>query len=62
MEAARNDVGGQDDHARRNEYADDERRPETLHDARDLLEEIGLFDLLDCRRPPDVVGEHVRED
>jgi hypothetical protein len=53
---------GTDDDASKDNDTAHERHPEALQDLRDLLEEVGAFDLLQCRRPRDVVREQVSED
>jgi len=58
----RHEAGRENDHHRDHEEADDERKPETAQDSRDLDEKVGLLDFLLGGAPRDVVREEVRKE
>ena len=54
--------GAEDDHAKHEGPRDKPGEPEALEDLRHFFEEVRALDLLLCRAPGHVVGEHVGQD
>jgi hypothetical protein len=61
LPASGHDACRQNSDSREHQDTQDKSKPEPFDDLGNLDPKVGPFDLLLCRTPCDVVGEHVRE-